>query len=691
MVRQVAAGLVVGVMAVSIALALATFVFRGAFAVDLGHGVGWALAGLAVLGLAGAVGSSVRGMAAGPQDVPAVVLAGVVIELGRRGATLETLAAFMVLATAVTGVTMLVVGRRRLGALARFVPYSVVAAFLGGTSVVLIMAGLAALTGGHPTAEPGLRLVPGLALAAALVWTGRRQAPQGTGAALIGVAFAGYHLAAAAAGIGRGEAVARGLVLGPFPGGSLVDAGVVLRLGDADWGAVLGQSPAIVVLALLTLLALLLNVGALEHELQHDIDIDRELEVTGVGLLAAAPLAGPPGFALLGPTLMGRRLGGPSRVPPVVAAGLAVAVLAAGADLLTLVPVLVTGGLLLTIGGEFAVTWLWDVRHRVSRLEHLVILAIVTVIATVGIVQGVGLGILAATMMFVVRYSRVQAVRSFTTLRDRRSHVQRGLADEAVLDEVGHRVAIAELQGFVFFGTAEQVLAAVHDRMDGDDRIEVLVVDLARVTGLDSSAVTSFQRLARRARDHGVELVLSSADPSIRALLAPVLDETSFDGTRDLDHVLEHYEDALLAGTAAAGAAWHGAQPLDGRDGPWAAAPATAMPAGSTIVTQGERDVGLFLLEAGRATVRMGADPTGARQAVLLPGTVIGELSLLTGSAANATVVCQTDCVVRHLSTAAVAELAATHPDRALELYRFIARRLARKLAAASRTIVSLR
>ncbi|HKJ56612.1 MAG TPA: SulP family inorganic anion transporter, partial [Nitriliruptoraceae bacterium] len=370
MARQLAAGLVVGVMGVSIALSLATLVFRGDFADDLDHGIAWALVGLLTLGLVAALGSSIRGMAAGPQDVPSVVLAGVAVELGRVGATLPTLAAVVIVASTVTGITMVAVGRQRLGGLVRFVPYSVMAAFLGGTGVVLIMAGWSALSGGWPMAGFGLRLVPGLVLAVALVWAARGGAPAATGAVLIGMGLVGYHLAAAVAGIDPADAVARGLVLGPFPSGSMFDPGVLGQLGQADWGAVLDQAPAIIVLGILTLLGMLLNLGGLEHELDRDVDIDRELEANGAGVLLAAPLGGLPGFVLLGNTLMARRLGGASRVPPVIAAGLALVVLAVGADVLTLVPVLITGGVLVTIGLDFVITWLWEVRHRVGIVEH---------------------------------------------------------------------------------------------------------------------------------------------------------------------------------------------------------------------------------------------------------------------------------------------------------------------------------
>ncbi len=708
--RELAAGAVVGVMGISIALSFSSLVFRGALADDFAVGVGWGLAGMAAMGMVVALASSVRGVAAGPQDVPTVVVAAVAVDLVARDTAdpLATLAAFVVVSSLVSGVGLVVVGRRRLGGLVRYVPYPVVAGFLGGTGVVLSLAGLSLLVGAGPGDAPWLRLVPGIAVAVALVWLGRRRSRPALPALLLVGAVVGYHVVAWSMGIDTAVATSRGLVLGPFPPGRLLDLDTLGLLGRADWGEVLTQVPAMLVLGLLTVLALLLNVGALEQELDQDVDADRELVATGIGLLAGAPIVGLPGFVLLGDTMVGRRIGGPSRVPPFVAAGLAAIVLVIGADVLTLVPVLVTGGMLLTIGLDFMITWVWEVRRRVGVVEHLVILAIVVVVATVGFLQGVGLGILAAVAMYVVRSSRVGAVRTMSTLRVRRSRVQRDAATELQLEAVGDRAAIVELQGYLFFGTAEQAVAAILDHLGTLPQVQYLVVDLQRVTGVDSSAVGSLHRLARHTQDRGVDVVLSGGSPAVQALVVPLLGEGTFTAAPDLDRALEMGEERVLAAvpsvdaaapyagvdTAVDGDGTSGASSPDATRG--AAVPAVwrdvapmQLPAGHTIVRAGDRDVGLFLLTGGRAAVIIESSDE-QRHALLLPGTVIGEMSLLSDRPANATVVCETDCQVRHLDADTVAHLSETDPARALDLHRFIARRLARKLAAADRTITSL-
>lgn len=686
--RLLMAGVVVGALDVSFSLSFAALIFSGDLTAELGRGAGWALIGLVIIGAIAAVTSSFPGLVAGPQDAPAVVLAAAAAGLVAGAEDpVASLAAFTILTSAFTGVVLLLMGRLRLGKLVRYVPFPVVAGFLGGTGLVLVMAGVGILFPSAGDHELAFRAIPGLAVGLLIVGLGRRGASSTVPVVVIGLAFVGYHLSAVGGGIDRAEGIARGLLLGPFPEGSLADLGVLAELGSADWGAVADQFPAILAMALLVPLGLLLNTGGLEHTFKRDIEVDRELMATGVGLMAAAPFAGLPGYAKLGGTVVGRRIGGSSRLPPLVAAGVAALVLAAGADVVSLLPVTIPGGLLLAIGLDFMLSWVWDIRHRVGWIEHGVIVTIVGTVAVFGFLQGVGLGILAATVLFVARYSRIPAVRSLATARERRSNVQRSAAEEATLTEVGDRVALAELQGYLFFGTAEQIVRSVRDTVSARPHVGVIILDLRRVTGMDSSAGASFERLARFADEQHLDVVLSGTKPEIGDALRPTFDQGTLRHEVDLDHALESCEEHLLSTIPRA----HGSESTVSDAGSWDAVPAIELAAGSVIVTEGERDVGVFYLESGRARVTSAADDDWEyRRAVLLPGSVVGELSHLTGGPATATVICEAHCVVRHMSNEWFAHLAATDPARALALQRLVATRLANKLTAANRTIRSL-
>jgi CRP-like cAMP-binding protein len=87
-------------------------------------------------------------------------------------------------------------------------------------------------------------------------------------------------------------------------------------------------------------------------------------------------------------------------------------------------------------------------------------------------------------------------------------------------------------------------------------------------------------------------------------------------------------------------------------------------PAGSVLIGQGLRADGLYVLLSGRADV-LRYDQNGAERTVssIKPGDFVGEMSLLTGKPAVATVRATTRALVLHLPTAAFREVIMTHPQ----------------------------
>lgn len=87
-------------------------------------------------------------------------------------------------------------------------------------------------------------------------------------------------------------------------------------------------------------------------------------------------------------------------------------------------------------------------------------------------------------------------------------------------------------------------------------------------------------------------------------------------------------------------------------------------PAGSVLIAQGRRADGLYVLLSGRAEV-LRYDDANAERVVsrIKPGDFVGEMSLLTGQAAVATVRTETRALVLHLPTNAFREVIMTHPQ----------------------------
>ncbi len=87
-------------------------------------------------------------------------------------------------------------------------------------------------------------------------------------------------------------------------------------------------------------------------------------------------------------------------------------------------------------------------------------------------------------------------------------------------------------------------------------------------------------------------------------------------------------------------------------------------PAGSVLIAQGRRADGLYVLLSGRAEVLRYDDANAERKvSSIKPGDFVGEMSLLTGQAAVATVRTETRALVLHLPTSVFREVIMTHPQ----------------------------
>jgi sulfate permease, SulP family len=493
-----------------------------------------------------------------------------------------------------------------------------------------------------------------------------------------------------------------GWVLGPFPcGDNLWDPSTLRVFTKADWTMVVRELPKILTIPLVAVLALLLNASGIELARRRDADLNRELRVAGLGNLLASGAAGVPGFHALSLTALAQRTGSTSRMVGLVAAAVCGAVLAFGAETLSLFPRTVLGGLVVFLGLAFLFEWVVDSRSKLLRRDYLVLLLILLAVATVGFLQGIGVGLVLAIVLFVVDYSRTDVVKNELTGSSYRSKVDREPRHLDVLRAEGDRIHILRLQGIVFFGTANILLERIRRRMQDPDAVPVrfLVIDFQRVTGLDSSAVLAFLKIHQLTEPRNTAVVLSGLTAPVRRQL----DRGGFSGLEDvqvmsdLDHAAQWCEDRVLeeAGVPAA----MPAEPLATllRDGLGVTIdPARLMPylepidvsGGEEVIRQGEPADDLFFLESGSLTAvltRPGGEPVRLR--TMAPGVAVGEVGMYLRSHRTASVVSEAPSRLHRLSRRSLDEMQVRDPELAAELHRAFARLLAQRLTDTMETM----
>ena len=98
--------------------------------------------------------------------------------------------------------------------------------------------------------------------------------------------------------------------------------------------------------------------------------------------------------------------------------------------------------------------WLVDTWKRLQKMDYLVIVLILVVIATVGFLEGIVIGLLMSIALFVIKYSKVEVIKYELSGKTYSSNVGRSDQMKKILEENGDKIFILPLQGFVFFGTA---------------------------------------------------------------------------------------------------------------------------------------------------------------------------------------------------------------------------------------------
>src|SRR5262245_41794858 len=153
-------------------------------------------------------------------------------------------------------------------------------------------------------------------------------------------------------------------------------------------------------------ISVLLNATGLELATEQDIDLDRELRITGIANVVTGLLGGVPGYLLVGESTLNHKLGAKSRAPGLATAGLSVVTLVAGAAALAYFPKPILGGLLFFLGVSFLLETVYDSWFRLPRGEYALVIAILVVVVTVGFLEGVGVGIVVSSVLFAVNYAR---------------------------------------------------------------------------------------------------------------------------------------------------------------------------------------------------------------------------------------------------------------------------------------------
>ncbi len=530
----VVVGLVIGAVEVVFAVSFAALVFAGYlefYFLDDGVGLYLGAAALTLAFMAWRAGR--RGVVGGLQGTGAAMMAVVSASVVVHGAGspndifLSALAATLV-AMILCGVVFWWLGSRRRGDLIRFVPYPVVGGFLAGTGWLLFKGGVYVASLVSPffnplsdlLAGPALqRWLPALAFGVILLIAVRVIKRPLVIPAVIAIGLVVFVVGVVVTGSSMDEVRGGKWLLGSFDSGILWKSWTLSALGGAGWLSVLESWAGIATAVFVATFAILFNISGTELVLDRDLDTNQELRDAGILNVVSGALGGIPGYHALSFTAFAERMRVDARAAGLIAALVPLAAVVFGAQVVGMIPRMIVGGVLVFLGLGFMVDWVWDKRRLLPPLEYAVVLLILVAIIAWGFLIGVVVGLVLAVVLFAVSYGRIELVHEVAFGDTYRSTVDRPATERAELRELSDRVQILRVSGFVFFGSTNRLLERIR-RRTGSTPPRFLVIDLRRVTGVDSSAVVSFVKMMRLAEAAGSEIVFTSASDPVRAQLA---------------------------------------------------------------------------------------------------------------------------------------------------------------------------
>ena len=600
---------------------------------------------------------------------------------------------------ALTGVIQVLFGVLRLGNIARFVPYPVVAGLMSGLAISLVIYELPEVLGTHgggegaaegaEAAHHGINawtLLVGLVTIVVFVVV-RRRWPS-LPSKLIGLA-AGTGVALVITLAFHGDVGPRVPSLGRLP-----TPDELLPLFSADGIALVvryGYDVMITALAIAvvgSLDSLLAAVGEAEG-LDTAHHPNRLLVALGCGNLVSSTFGGVPVAYSSHHALGAHHHGGRKYVSSFATTITLVLLLLYGGPLLGLIPVAALSAMMLVIAVGLIDRWAGSTIDRLRRGQYdselIVNISLVLLVAGVtvafGLVAAVITGLILSMGLFlaVMNRSLIRAVRTGTTRGSRRVYPPE---QASLLRTEGHRIKLLELDGAIFFGTADRLAFEAVKAAQG---AQFLIVDLRRVTMIDASGALMLHKLSRQLKERGVSLLLAHLSETSRlgrALRgAGVFTQRHHDDWfDDADRALEFAERRLLAdaGTRGSGdelaiadfALFKGFTPaelafmkpyLDRQ----------LFPARHALYHEGQLGDRVYLLAKGAVSI-VAEDPEARgkhrRVVTLAPGVIFGENAVLEGGTRAVTAIAEDEVVTYSLSHANMDAIYARNPD----LYRRI-------------------
>lgn len=696
-------------------------------------------------------------MVPGPRAVVAMIFSSLAVHLLSSedlmfpsGTSVPSVLTIGFLAIFLAGVLQSGLGFLKHGKIVKYIPQPVMAGFVNSSALLIVLAQLGILLDiprqdnlweslvNLDLMRP-LTMVPGVVAIASMLAVQRwaRALP----ASFLGLAMgsAAYYAMKYSLG-GMDVGTTMGEVTTSLPIVHATDfISSVLASGDI-WSVLAFLIPAVISMAAVGSMETVLSINAMDKITDHRTDYNRELGAQGAANAFAGLLGGLMASGGVIRTKPAYDMGGRTVLSGVFCSTVLLAAMLGFAELIEFIPRAVVAGVVVVLGIQIFDRWSLDVFRRCSNLRSRsgtntlmdagVILLVMVTALVFDLIVAVLFGIFVALIFFVVRMSSslIRRIGRGPAIHSRSAWDEN---KQKIIEKHGHKISTVELEGALFFATADTLEDVVRELLN--DTVRHIVLDMKRVTHIDSSGALVLLRIHRLISQSGGKLMIGYVpeerrrkhnDRRKKNREKKTSDRRQKGISRRLWKTLEEIGVVSILGEEMLFADTDSALLFCERDvitqtlqeQSTQIIPAKRMPAilngltreeirilrrqfrrrffrpGETIFEEGGKGDSLYFLTRGRADVSIYLSSLGQdkRLQTLMDGSIFGEMAILDSNPRAATVRAVEDTLCYRLSIEAFELIKQKYPEMTLKLFNNLSMMFSERMRSANTMISEL-
>lgn len=473
-------------------------------------------------------------------------------------------------------------------------------------------------------------------------------------------------------------------------------------LSQVHWNFILSEIINILVIAILSSIAMMLNTTGMELLINKPIDINRELRVAGLATLVSGLVAGLPGYMAVSLSSVNYEIQtsfkNKTRLISLLTAAICTLGLVFADKIISYFPLFLLAGMVMFFGIYFLKTWLIDAFYKLPFWDYMILIVILLAAIYVGLLKGIMLGIMIAIIIFLIDFSSTKIIKAIFTGKNIHSSHQRQPEVQNHLLQQGNKILLVQIQQYLFFGNVKYLFQTIHTAINHKKEIHYIILDFSQVTGIDISAVRGFENINLMIKEKNIILIFANLNKRVDKIVKNNLlkHQENMKIFASYDSALEWCENQIIAA----------AHISESRSISFESTMAyflknqeevkllekytenIKLSAGEFLFHQGEVYRDLYYLKSGLIDIMLefpNQEPLRLR--TIGPGNTIGEIAFYTAQSRNASAIAKEDSELQKMSYEAFKRVSIQEPTLAIALHRYVINVLAERMAYSNKQL----